>query len=399
MQQNFEGMNVLFGHAGSLEEMKKLPVKRVFDDRVCAFLSGLSAEIRKDVQAKGYPDLIALSFFIRRTNIEKLKQEYAKADRIGRGLSFHVAPSNVPVIFAYTLAAGLLAGNACIVRVSSKNFAQTEILCRLMKKTEAYAGLEQYIAVVQYERNKKINDRLSANADIRIIWGGDNTVREIRKSTVPPRCVDVAFADRYSICVLDAESVRKAENLEYAAQAFYNDTYQFDQNACSSPRLIYWIGTDSDVETAKKRFWNAVHVYAGDRYEIKPMTAVDKLMTDCRAAIELDQVKIETDAGNLIHRIKIPALTKEIIRYACPGGSFLEYESGSLDDLEKVIDNKYQTLAYFGCSAKRITQWVLERGLHGIDRIVPVGKTGEFSLTWDGYDLIEALSRKIAGKV
>jgi hypothetical protein len=31
----------------------------------------------------------------------------------------------------------------------------------------------------------------------------------------------------------------------------------------------------------------------------------------------------------------------------------------------------------------------------GIDRIVPIGKTLDFSLNWDGYDLINQMSRII----
>ena len=34
--------------------------------------------------------------------------------------------------------------------------------------------------------------------------------------------------------------------------------------------------------------------------------------------------------------------------------------------------------------------------LRGIDRIAPVGHTMDFALTWDGYDLIRTLSRRIA---
>ena len=62
--------------------------------------------------------MVAFGFFCRRANLEALAREYegAVSDRLGRGISFHIAPSNVPVNFAYSLAAGLLAGNACVVK-------------------------------------------------------------------------------------------------------------------------------------------------------------------------------------------------------------------------------------------------------------------------------------------
>ena len=39
-----------------------------------------------------------------------LKKEYKKDEslRLGRGIIFHIAPSNVPINFAYSLVAGLL---------------------------------------------------------------------------------------------------------------------------------------------------------------------------------------------------------------------------------------------------------------------------------------------------
>ncbi len=36
------------------------------------------------------------------------------------------------------------------------------------------------------------------------------------------------------------------------AQDFYNDAYLFDQNACSSPHLIVWIGTKETIHTASR---------------------------------------------------------------------------------------------------------------------------------------------------
>ena len=37
----------------------------------------------------------------------------------------------------------------------------------------------------------------------------------------------------------------------------------------------------------------------------------------------------------------------------------------------------------------------IKLGPKGIDRIVPIGRTMEFSSVWDGYELINTLSRRI----
>ena len=81
------------------------------------------------------------------------------------------------------------------------------------------------------------------------------------------------------------------------------------------------------------------------------------------------------------------------------GGFFIEYDCrnlSNLNELNNIVTRKYQTLSYFGFDAKELLKWVISSGLSGIDRIVPIGKTSDFSLVWDGYDLIYSLSRKIS---
>ena len=75
-------------------------------------------------------------------------------------------------------------------------------------------------------------------------------------------------------------------------------------------------------------------------------------------------------------------------------GNFLEYD-GQLDDLIKIDSNKVQTLSYFGFEKSEIQKFIEGNGLFGFDRVVPIGSTLDFSLNWDGYDLINTLSREI----
>ncbi|MEM7568854.1 MAG: hypothetical protein AAF337_03570, partial [Pseudomonadota bacterium] len=54
-----------------------------------------------------------------------------------------------------------------------------------------------------------------------------------------------------------------------------------------------------------------------------------------------------------------------------------------------------QTLGVIGSAALRdqVFDTIVSKRLAGIDRIVPVGTTSHFSFTWDGKDLIRAMSR------
>ena len=110
-------MIYLFG----AENLQKLPMQP-FDPRVCEFLDALSKKIRKDEEANLYSDILTFAFWIRRSNLMKMKEAYREELRVGKGIVFHIAPSNVPINFAYTFVFGLLSGNANVVNASSKDF-------------------------------------------------------------------------------------------------------------------------------------------------------------------------------------------------------------------------------------------------------------------------------------
>lgn len=375
---------------------------RPFAPDVLDFLSALSAALLKDREAKAYPDVITFAYFCRRANLTRLEEEYAgRLDgRLGRGVVFHIAPSNVPINFAYSLTAALLSGNGSIVKASSRDFPQTRIVCRAMEKllTEDFAPLAPYVCVVTYPREaQEVTEAFSARCDARVIWGGDETVRRVREAALPPRAVEVAFADRYSLLCIRPEAVTalSEEELERLAKDFYNDTYLTDQNACTSPRLIYWVG-EGDSREASERFFRAMGAYARQRYELPAVTAVDKLTAACRAAMKLEGAEIVPGPDNWVTRVRVKALCPDLYELRSPGGFFLEYAAPTLDALRDFVTPRVQTLSYLGLSPEELSRFVLENGLTGIDRIVPVGHTMDFALTWDGYDLIQTLSRKIS---
>jgi len=71
---------------------------------------------------------------------------------------------------------------------------------------------------------------------------------------------------------------------------------------------------------------------------------------------------------------------------------FFETDISSLDELSGLSDQRVQTLAYFGDFD---FSEVIDNISYGIDRVVPIGHTLDFDLTWDGYDLIRECSRII----
>ena len=373
---------------------------RPYSDEVCSFVAALSDAILKDSEARRYPDVMSFGFWCRKANlmIKKSKWEERTEKRLGRGLVFHIAPSNVPINFAFTYIFALLAGNANVVRVPSKGFPQVSIVCRIMKDVlDAYPEIKVRTAFVQYVADDEITEQFSMKADARVIWGGDETVNQIRSYKTSPRCIDVVFADRYSVCVLDGEALEEAEEVRVhkLAESFYNDTFLMDQNACSSPQMILW---KNATEIAKERFWNAVFDYSKTKYYLQPASSVDKYLKFCMDAVEIDTLKSGAHLENLVYHVELAELPKNITELRGSCGYFYEYNIEKYEELLPVLTEKFQTVTYFGVNPEEIQEFVIENQVRGIDRIVPVGKSLDIDIIWDGYDIVGMLSRIVEVK-
>ena len=91
---------------------------------------------------------------------------------------------------------------------------------------------------------------ISLKADLRIIWGGDNSVSEIKNYPSKPNCIDIVFPDRYSFCVIDLEFVQKNGISDGFYEKFYNDSLLFDQMRVQ--RLNQFSGLEKSIKRQLK---------------------------------------------------------------------------------------------------------------------------------------------------
>ena len=398
MQLNSEVMSrvrYLVGSEDSVLALPDIPAQSPFNDGVIAFLNDLSRTLMSDKQGKAYPDVVTFGFWIRRSSVLKLMERFiiSNENQMGRGVVFHIAPSNVPVNFAYSLVAGLITGNANVVRVPSKEFPQISIITEaIIKNLEAHEEVRPYIICVRYEKDREVNDFFSSLTDMRIVWGGDNTIAELRKSPLPPRSGEITFANRYSLSVIDSDTYLKIEDKLGVAEGFYNDTYLFDQNACTSPRIIIWTGNRK--QEAQELFWEYEHEQVLRKYTFQDIMAVNKLTSAYRTA-SCNDVKLEHREDNLIVRIKVNKITEKLMDDLENSGFFYEYNCDDIMEIRCIVnDRRCQTIGYIG--NKTMFRALIESGVKGIDRIVPIGKTMDFDLIWDGYDLVSILTRRVS---
>ena len=160
--------------------------------------------------------------------------------RFPEGLLFHIAPGNADTVFVYSwalAALAALAGNRNAVRVSERGGAATEaVLSALAQSLDqadpVVAGTQR---IVSYDHlDEAATAELSAACDLRVLWGSDQAITDIRRSPLRPSARDLTFPNR--------------------VEAFHSDTYLFGQAACASPGMIFWIGAARVVAAARVAF-------------------------------------------------------------------------------------------------------------------------------------------------
>ena len=393
--KNMEKIKFLVGN----KEIKKILLSP-YDKEVLDFLGDLSEDLNLTKDIKNYPDIKTLAFFCRNKNLIKLKKNFLVSSRdirLGLGLIFHITPSNIPTNFAYSLIFGLLTGNSNIVKVPSRDFKQIDIISKSINKilSKKYKRVKEMIKIVKYKNNESFTKKISSICDARLIWGGDQSIENIRKYNLHASAIDLTFADRYSLCIIDTKKFLKVkyDNLTRIVERFYNDTYVADQNACSSPHMVLWLGKKS--HKAKSKFWEELSKLAEKKYNLTYDASVEKYTELCKKIINDKNVKSFRTYTNNVYTVVLKNLNGSLDTYRGKWGFFYEYDIKKLEQIKKYINKKFQTLTYFGVEKVDLKDFIIKNKLQGIDRIVPIGQALDIGFYWDGYDINNILTRVV----
>ena len=363
----------------------------VFSADVLAFINALSKQLLQDVSAKQHAELVALGFWLRTSHMQALKNQQPAGLSKALGLVLHFTPANVDSMFVYSWVCSLLMGNNNIVRVASAESAAKNVLLNtlnvLFEQTE-FRKLAKRNLFVSYPRESSLSAKLSLHADARVIWGGDASVNAIRALPIKPRCRDISFADRYSAALINGDDLKDEQQVAQLASLLWRDTQPHQQQACSSPRVIFWLG---DTQLQHSLFTQINQLAGQQGSEINQLNnhlAVSQVM-------QSSGVVGKPLIQQTICVLPISELRAEFLDWHMGTGLFLLMPLSKLDDLADNIDNKLQTLSYWGMEQEQLLKLVAQPSIKGIDRIVKVGHALTFSPDWDGYHVLDELSRHI----
>lgn len=371
--------------------------KRAFGDiKIVNFLNEISREILKNKSNRLYPDLITFGYFCRKGAILKvLKDRKNFNDRFGWGLVVHITPSNIPINFAFSFVFGLLSGNHNLVRLPSENWPQIKHLVSIFEKVskkKIFNDLRKTNLFIKTERDDFFLKELIACSDGLVVWGGDSTISNFRKYEKKPRCCEIYFPNRNSSLIINSKifkSISKKDLLQFSLN-FFNDTYLVDNNACSSPRQIYWVGKDNEISKAKKKYWQSLNqVLNKKEYNLNIVALIDKYL-DILNSVEKRGSKIQINKQS--NNIWTTNKNEDVVvgRY----GRFVECSYKNLELALKNINDDEQTLTYLGFNPLEIKKKLFLLKAK-VDRIVPMGRALEIDFIWDGIDILSRLSRVV----
>jgi hypothetical protein len=362
------------------------------------FVKKFSNSILLDKDSRVFPELIVLANFFKRkklfmpNNVNK-----DKFIQVPLGRTFHIAPSNVDTIFLYSSLIALLCGNICLIRISSNQNPQLDFVIKKLKLVlSEFKHMQEKLILFNYNHDAEITKRISQLVESRIVWGGDDTVKEIRSIPMNPLARDIVFPNRFSFTIIKSCTILESGINSNIIKGFFNDTNYFNQQACSSPKLIIWLGSNKENAKASDIFWSHYQIFLSQNVVNNSSGMVMDRLVASSFYTSSNLVSNNNVTNDYPMKLQVKDTSSSLIREAHPGnGLFLEIEKNSIEGIAEEVRDIDQTLSYIGLSEDEIRNLIMKISNRGVDKIVPVGQALDFNLIWDGYDLIEQFSRKI----
>lgn len=354
-----------------------------FSPLICDFVAALSARLKQD--SRRHPDLAAFGFWLRSRHIDE--QRKRMQGRAPLGMVFHLVPSNVPTVAFYSWLMALLMGNPCVVRLSSRidpvQEAMLAILQELFSQPE-WHGIASRTRFIRYGHDEAVTAWLSACCRLRIVWGGDETIRQIRAIPLSPAAQEMVFPDRRSMAVLDSEWLTGLDPAcwQQTMTALQQDCTRFNQQACASPTMLCWLGTPD--EALRQRLLE----YVFFPFNNDPALTMERLIQCQMNAAMLKEGAVAVFAGSVLLTLPSPVNLPHI-----GGGMASEWVADGWEAVQ-AVDWNVQTCVYVGadiCSARDQLRIATGR----IDRVVTPGQALAFEWFWDGVDMLGCCSRVI----
>jgi acyl-CoA reductase-like NAD-dependent aldehyde dehydrogenase len=312
------------------------------------------------------------------------------------GVVGHWPAGNIEIQPVLSMSCALLGGNACLVRVPGGLEDITRRLVGKLAQTDAKGVLTPLVRMLVFQHTRQdLQEAMARVVDGAMVWGGEEAVLQVRNLPFPSWARLAIFGPRISIAAMDADSWWNVQERQTWCRRIARDVWQFDQQACSSPQVLFLekkAGHSSDefLQNLKAAFESENRQHPRKTAQAALTTAI----CQARASWLLDDVAHQAifpsgpDWTLLIGRgSEIPEPTQ--------GKTLTVLEVDDLSDALQSLDGNVQTLGLAVADATREEKLAGLAASRGVDRIVKLGRMHVFTPPWDGVDLIRPMVRMV----
>ncbi|MFE0136337.1 acyl-CoA reductase [Streptomyces sp. NPDC059037] len=228
--------------------------------------------------------LAAIAAFLRRDGLErKLTAELGSTDpqSLARvdfrapvfeawapvGLLAHITASNDPIVGVFSAVEGLLAGNVNVIKTSGGDSLFTHLILEALGEQDPDGRIAARLIVLRFSSSRTDWLKLMcAPADAVAAWGGEQAIAGVTEH-VPAGCRLISWGHRISFAYLTADTWADKDTLDGVADSIC----RLDQQACSSPQVIYLDTADhSELAAFARRLSAALDRRGGEFPATRP---------------------------------------------------------------------------------------------------------------------------------
>ena len=322
-------------------------------------------------------------------------KHYLKAN--ARGLVCHWLAGNVQILGMFALVQSIISKNVNLLKVSSRDDGVfTDILNEFKGVTYTTENgytmtgddLLKTISVVYFSRHAgKLGEEMSKEADVRIAWGGRESVETVSGYPARYDAETVIFGPKLSYSVIAREELSSLQDAKKLARKVSVDVSVFDQTGCASPHNLY---IEEGGAVSPEEFCDIL----GDSMT-KTELQIPKSLMSPEQVSQIHSIRGVYDfKGNVkgSETMSWTILLDDLDEMDKPVYSrvLFVHKVKSIMDSLKFIDENTQTIGIAAPTEKAL-EYATAATRKGVMRLPLIGRMLNFEMPWDGIFLFDRL--------
>lgn len=355
------------------------------------------------------PGIVFLRMWLRRGTLEPIIERelgvnglqggwtgdgHAELKAFPVGVVGHWPAGNVEIQPILSMTCALLGGNSALVRIPRGLVDLTERVMRKLRQSNGGERLTRRIFLAAFDHERiDLQEAMARGVDGAMIWGGQKAVLEVRALPFPHWAKLAVFGPRISVAAMDVGTWTNPEEQETWCRRIARDVWQFDQQACSSPQVLFLERTSSQ---STEQFVSVLRRAFESENRAHPRTMIPGALTSA-----ICQARATWLLNNTAHTAffpKGPDWTLLLgsgpdIPPPAQGRTLTVLEVDHLSKPVSKFDGNVQTLGLGMADSEKERALTALAGSKGVDRIVKLGRMHVFTPPWDGVDLVRPMVR------